>query len=482
MAPIITGDVLEGYLNCKLKGYLRLKREQGTKSDYETLMTTLKDDLRAGAYEKLLARHVGADVLRGVRIETSTLKRGAPLILDATLEDETLSLHLDGLMRVEGPSRLGGYHYVPILVVAGEKVGRDQRCLLETLGLVVGDLQAKQPAYGIVIRGRGLKIGKVRFQPGSRLPRRGLEEAKRLVAAESPPKLMLNEHCPVCEYRQRCHLQAVNEDNLSLLRGIGEKEIKTYARKGIFSVRQLAHTFRPRRKGRRVERRIYHRYHALSALAIRDKRIYVFGTPQAPSGPVAIFLDLEGRPDEGFVYLIGMVIARDGREDRHSFWADTQDQEQIIFERFLDEVEHFDAFIIYCYGGYERSFLVRMRKTTDRKDLVDRVLASLVNVLTQVYSHLYFPAYSNSLKDIARCLGFSWSDGEASGVQSIAWRMRWEATHDEQWQNKLVVYNQEDCQALKMVTEFVQAVGVGSPSGSESHSGGTSGPKSGMGA
>src|SRR4051812_1277879 len=63
-------------------------------------------------------------------------------------------------------------------------------------------------------------------------------------------------------------------------------------------------------------------YHALSALAIRDKRIYVFGTPQVPSGRVAIFLDVEGRPDEGFVYLIGMVIARDGREDRHSFWAD----------------------------------------------------------------------------------------------------------------------------------------------------------------
>ena len=202
-------------------------------------------------------------------------------------------------MRVEGPSRLGGYHYVPILVVEGEKVGRDQRRLLETLGLIVGDLQAKQPAYGIVIRGRGLKTGKVQFKPGSRQPRRGLEEAKRLVAAESPPRLMLNEHCQVCEFRQRCHLQAVNEDNLSLLRGIGEKEIKSYARKGIFTVTQLAHTFRPRRKGKRVERRVYHRYHALSALAIRDKRIYVFGTPQVPSGPVAIFLDMEGRAGRG---------------------------------------------------------------------------------------------------------------------------------------------------------------------------------------
>ena len=47
MGPIITGEVLEGYLNCKLKGYLKLKGERGTRSDYETLMTALRDDLRA---------------------------------------------------------------------------------------------------------------------------------------------------------------------------------------------------------------------------------------------------------------------------------------------------------------------------------------------------------------------------------------------------------------------------------------------------
>ena len=107
MEPRITKDVLEGYLNCKLKGYLKLKGERGTRSDYETLMTALRDDLRARAYEKLLARHAGAAVLRGVKIETSTLKKGASIILDAIIEDEALSLHLDGLMRVEGPSRLG---------------------------------------------------------------------------------------------------------------------------------------------------------------------------------------------------------------------------------------------------------------------------------------------------------------------------------------------------------------------------------------
>ena len=104
---------------------------------------------------------------------------------------------------------------------------------------------------------------------------------KEIVSAESPPKLILNDHCQVCEFRQRCHEEAVQEDNISLLRGVGEKEVKRYARKGIFSVTRLAHTFRPRRKGKKQLQTTHKRHHALQALAIRDKKIYYVGTQVA---------------------------------------------------------------------------------------------------------------------------------------------------------------------------------------------------------
>ena len=60
-------------------------------------------------------------------------------------------------------------------------------------------------------------------------------------------------------------------DNPSLLRGMGEKEVKSYARKGILTVTQLAHTFRPRRRGKRAPPNENHHYHALQALALRDE-------------------------------------------------------------------------------------------------------------------------------------------------------------------------------------------------------------------
>src|SRR5262249_31708949 len=156
--------------------------------------------------------------------------------------------------------------------------------------------------------------------------------------------------------------QAVREDNLSLLRGLGEKEVQAYARKGILTLTQLAHTFRPRRKGKRSVRRPHHRYHALQALAIRDKRVYLFGTPEVADAPVRIYLDIEGVPDQGFVYLIGMTVVEGRSEEHHSFWADTREQEPEIFAQFLAQVSRHDDFRLYCYGRYEQDFLRRMRK------------------------------------------------------------------------------------------------------------------------
>jgi hypothetical protein len=156
----------------------------------------------------------------------------------------------------------------------------------------------------------------------------------------------------------------------------------------------------------------------------------------------------------------------DGAVDRHLvFWADTQDQERQIFRQFLTQVSNYPDARLYCYGGYERTILKRMRRGAPRKAPVDRVLAVLVNVLSAVYTHVYFPCHSNGLKDVAGCLGCSWSDPQASGLQSVVWRKRWEATHADEWKVRLVTYNREDCAALRRVTEFLHAHGPGAGTG-----------------
>jgi hypothetical protein len=96
---------------------------------------------------------------------------------------------------------------------------------------------------------------------------------------------------------------------------------------------------------------------------------------------------------------------------------------------------------------------------------IDQVQARSCNVLAAIHSHVYFPSRSNSLKDIARLLGFNWSAEGASGLQALAWRLAWESGNDDALKEKLLLYNQEDCLALRRVTEFVLSLCAGEPAG-----------------
>ena len=458
MATKITRDIIESFLNCKYKGHLKLAGQKGTRSDYQLLLAESRDEVRRRAIDKILARHPEEEVERDVVLTPAVLKKGAAFLLNATLENEYGSLAFDGLKRVPGPSKLGDFHYVPVLFFEGRRVRKLQRALLDVYALPLARLQGRLPGAGVVWHGKECRATRVRLSPDPRKAERLLEELRQMQATETPPRLVLNVHCTVCEFRQRCHEQALQDDNISLLRGMKEKEVRRYTKKGIFTVTQLAHTFRPRRKGKRAQPKANEHHHALQALAIRDKKVYVFGTPQLLTSSVRIYLDVEGNPEERLDYLVGLIVVVGDQEQRYSFWADTRDQEDDIFEQFLAVVGQYDDFLVFCYGGYERAFLKRMRKRAKRKAAVDRVLKSLVNVLSLVYAHVYFPTYSNGLKEIGTCLGCSWSDPVASGTQSIAWRMHWENGHDDRWKQKLVAYNLEDCEALKRVTDFVYAV------------------------
>jgi predicted RecB family nuclease len=63
-------------------------------------------------------------------------------------------------------------------------------------------------------------------------------------------------------------------------------------------------------------------------LALREKKIYVLGTPMLPTVPVRLYVDCEGDPERGFVYLIGLTVVGGGEEKHYSFWANSEVEEK----------------------------------------------------------------------------------------------------------------------------------------------------------
>ena len=443
----IIKQIFESFLLCPYKAFRILKNESGVKSDFELIQSKIAENYRQEAL---------------CRLYSDLTSRETDVLLNQRISSQGLSAFFHAVERIPGKSSLGSFHYIPVLFTPSSKPSKNDGMAAAFDSLLLENFQVRRPAYAKLIFGKNFKIKKIK--PGNQIKVKRILEQIKLLAANPAPRLMLNRHCQICEFKNSCEQQAIEKDNLSLLRGISAKEVETQSKKGIFTVTQYSHTFRARRRFKKSYP------FNLRAFALREKKIHVYGSPMMPAANVQIYLDVEGDPGRDFYYLIGLTIINGISEEHFSFWADNEAQEAGIFIQFLKTLEKYSDFKIFHYGSYETRFLKKVEKTTGSpySDLIQKMLASLINVLSLIHTHIFFPTYSNGLKDIAAHLGFKWTMKNASGIQSLVWRYEFEMSSEEMFKTRLIQYNLEDCLALKRVVEFItELIGIRSSPKSE---------------
>ena len=82
--------------------------------------------------------------------------------------------------------------------------------------------------YGDGPRRRNVKVGNHLTQT-----RQTIEAIRTLRRGREPPPLVLNRHCAICDFQQRCRNLAIERDELSLLSAMTVKERTKYAAKGV---------------------------------------------------------------------------------------------------------------------------------------------------------------------------------------------------------------------------------------------------------
>ena len=161
-----TNTIFESYLDCYYKAYLRFGGEAGDVCDYEHLQTEAKRAAQTAVIEKVLSQHASNDVLQDVVLSTSVLKKGAKYVLNATLNTDDVRLRFDGLKRMSAPSKLGDFHYVPILFPPLHWKRKEQKLLLAIYSQFLAELQGTMPTKGIVFQGSELRFVKVSLKSG----------------------------------------------------------------------------------------------------------------------------------------------------------------------------------------------------------------------------------------------------------------------------------------------------------------------------
>ena len=330
------------------------------------------------------------------------------------------------------------------------------------IGYVLSKLQNGKPEFGYIVTGEG-KTHKVKLNSLYKEISSTLRNLRIWTSEKeyNSPFLLNNKHCTSCCFRKVCKDEATQKDHLSLLKGISEKEIVAQNKKGIFTVNQLSYTYRPRKLQKGTTKyKAPKYYHSLKALAIRDNITYIVEPPQIRQAETYIYFDVEGIPDRGFYYLIGVVIVRKKESKKFSFWSDNENEEVKIWFEFLSLIKKQKDFVLFHYGNYEITFINKMHKKYGKQKhnkIVESMLKNAVNCLSVLYGRCYFPTYSNGLKDIGAHLGYKWAEEGATGLQSLVWRYKWEKGVLSAKRN-LIRYNLDDCFALEQVVNELLSI------------------------
>src|ERR1035437_2954392 len=479
----ITPAIFDAFLKCATKCHLRSLGEVGSGNEYAEWVRARDESYRGEATRRL--QEAVPEIERVVApLATENLKAAKwGLAVDLTLQipyrpahsqvreaspneettelggpcsEQLLESRLHAIERVPPEGRGKPAQFVPIRFVFRNKLTKEDRLLLAFDALVLSEVLGRAVSLGKIIHGDDHATLKVKTSALAAEVRKRLEKLAVLLSSPAPPDLVLNRHCAECEFQPRCRKIAVEKDDLSLLARMTAKERQELRSKGIFTITQLSYTFRPRRrpKKQRDKREKYH--HSLKALAIREKKIHIVGSPELKIDGTPVYFDVEGLPDRDFYYLIGMRIGDGDSAVQHSLWADTVEDEGKIWREFLALLETVERPVLIHYGSYETIFLKQMcerfGEPPEGSGTANAVKLAL-NLLSIIFAQFSFTTFSNGLKEIAGQLGYRWSAPADSGVQTIRWRTEWETSKMPLQKETLLTYNANDCEALEIVVK-----------------------------
>jgi predicted RecB family nuclease len=471
---IVSSQLFESYLECHTKCWLRSRAEPAAGNSYAEWVRAKNEAYLQDGLKRLLAPLPEGHCAATPPIPKSPKDVTWRLAIDVRWRTRHLESCLQVVERVPSEGRGRPAHFIPYRFEFVNKLTKEHKLRLAFDALLLSEAVGRDVNQGKIVHGDSHATLSVKTLAFAREVQKRITDITALLAGNAPPDLVLNRHCGQCEFQSRCRTKAREKDELSLLSGISEKDRNKLHGKGIFTVTQLSFTFRPRRRRGESRGKQEKHYHSLRALAIRENKIHAVGIPNPKLKGTPVFLDVEGLPDRDFYYLIGIRVEAAEGGVQHSFWADDAKAEKLAWNDFLGVLSKITNPQLIHYGSYEMTFLKRMCERHGRPPEGSQAATAVdhpTNLLSSIYAQVYFPTYSNGLKEITGYLGFRWSASLSSGIETIISRHRWEVSRDPAVKQALIDYNRQDCEALGLLAQKMVDLHYAAPTASKSSQG-----------
>ncbi len=420
----------------------------GQHKKFEEIKPELFKDLEEAFLATLELMKQGKNVYHGVLMHEDWV--GIPDMLEAR----------------PGKSELGDWHYVAYDVQSSLDLRDEYKFPLVFYSLILEQLQGVRPkeAYVIDPQGNERSFPVDEFTDRFHLTR---ERIERILDGEKPPPF-LKGGCKRSPWYSLCLSETEGCNDVSLVYRISQADQKRLYDIGIKTVKDLADADTDDLRAK-LEDWPFDKIVRFSnqAKVLLSGEPLILRKPEFPETAVEIYFDIESDPTRDIDYLLGFLIkdVKKGTTEYRHFFAKDKNEEKGMWQKFLDFLAGLEDFVIYHYAFYELRVFDRLSlRYGAPAALMDKFKNNTIDLHLTTVDSVVLPLYFYTLKDVAKHFGYTWSDPEAGGAESILWYNEWLDTQDDPSRRaeadatlqKIMRYNEDDVRATLAVKEWLE--------------------------
>jgi uncharacterized protein len=472
---LINAELLLQYQRCKRRTFLDTYGDKSQRDAPNELLQKLQQDKIAhqlSALTQMTYHQPDYSYGNWEKAEKATLELmecGVEYIYKGVLlatysEAYTLLSRPNLLVKQPGQSRFGDWMYVPTSIELGKRPKQEYQVVAAFHAQVLATVQGVIPeTASLILRTKNTNYTVDLFKWMPRM-QQILEEFIEVLELPNPPEVFISrQKCNFCHWYSQCYAIAQSEKHLSLLPGVTPLRYTQLQDVAITTLESLANTSPATLENlvgfdREVAPKL-----VVQAQSALERRPLVLPYPLPIeditfTAPIELYFDIEAQPDLDLNYLLGVLVVDRlaNTEKFYSFLADKPEDEELVWQQFLDLVWQYPEAPIYHFCVYEFDTVKRLAKLYNTPyALVRPVLSRFVDVYEQLTQSVALPVESYALKAIARWLGFEWREKEASGAKCIYWYDQWLETGDRTLLEIIQSYNEDDCRATHRVKDWL---------------------------
>lgn len=405
----------------------------------------------------------------GRSLETQQLmKQGAEVIFNGCLsyqiespnatEQLVLVGHPHLLVKQPGQCRWGDWQYYPVSIQLGRRPKPEYKIIVAFYAELLGIVQGHFPNRAEIIlrRQNAYHVDLAEWLP--RL-QDTLQDWISLGRQEPEPEVFISrQRCSLCHWHSHCYGIAQAQQHLSLVPGVTPSRYQSLQSLGVNTIASLATVSFPLIEDS-LGQAIAHQLQR-QAIALVENQAFLKSTKVSPlpQAELEIYFDIEAEPERNLDYLLGVIVVNHRTQEQqfHAFFAETVEDEEQIWQAFLAFIEQYPKAPIFHFSEYEVETIKRLATLYQTpKRHRDQLVKRCFDLHRYVVNTVILPVESYSLKSLANWLGFQWRDAGASGDQSVCWYDQWLSSGDRLYQELILRYNEDDCQATWILKDWL---------------------------